>query len=181
MQPVAPTAHPIARPDADEHAPYFSKYVARVPGDDAGTALATQLEATLALLAPLDDARARFRYAPGKWSVTEVVGHLRDAEFVFSYRALRFARGDATPLPGFDENAWVPEGRFDGRPLADLIEDWRAVRGATVRLFRSFEPEVLLRRGVANGSPMSVRAAAWNIAGHELHHRALLRERYGLG
>ena len=168
----------IPRPGAGEHDPYYSKYIELVPGDDAFPPLERQLDASLALLAPLDEARALHRYAPGKWSVKEVVGHLADCERVFAYRALRFARADATPLPGFDENAYVPAGRFDRLPLAELLDDWRAVRAASIRLFRGLDDEALTRRGLANDSPITPRAVAWIMCGHELHHRALLRERY---
>jgi uncharacterized damage-inducible protein DinB len=171
----------IGHPAADEHIAYYGKYITLVPGDDAWPALERQLDGSLALLAPLDDARALHRYAPGKWSVKETLGHVIDVERVFAYRALRFARADATPLPGFDENAWVPAARFDARPLAELLDELRATRAASRELFRSLDPEAIGRRGTANDSPMTPRAAAWIICGHELHHRTLLRERYGLG
>jgi len=112
--------------------------------------------------------------------VKEVVGHMIDGERVFSYRALRVARADTTPLPGFDENAWVPAAHFDRRPMPDLVADYQTVRAATVALFSSFEEEALVRMGTANDQPISVRALAHMIAGHELHHVAILRERYGL-
>ena len=171
----------IERPAPDEHAPVFSRYIERISGDDAFEALTRQIGPTLALVQGLTDARALHRYAPGKWSVKETIVHLADAERVFSYRAMRFARKDHTELAGFDENRWVPESGSDERPIAEIADEYRAVRAATLALFRSFAPDVLLRRGVANGHSMSVRAAAWCIAGHELHHGALLRERYGLG
>lgn len=171
----------IPRPAPAEHIPYFGKYIALVPGDDALPGLAGQLADTLALLAPLDDARALHRYAAGKWSVKEVIGHVADCERVFAYRALHFAREDATPLPGFDENAWAPAGRFDARPLAELLDELRAVRAATVALFRSLDARALGRTGVANGNPITPRALAWIACGHELHHRGILRERYGVG
>ena len=170
----------IPRPAADEHHPYYAKYIGLVPGDDAWPVLASQLEDSLASLAPLDEARALHRYAPGKWSVKEVVGHLTDCERVLAYRALRFARADRTPLPGFDENAYVPAGRFDRLPLAGLLDDWRAVRSASISLFRALDGESLGRAGLANDSPITPRALAWILCGHELHHRGLLRERYGL-
>jgi len=100
---------------------------------------------------------------------------------VFAYRALRFGRADATPLPGFDENTYVPAGRFDTRPLAELVQEYEAVRASSLALFRGMDGEALLRRGAANGNPISVRALAWILAGHELHHRGILTERYGLG
>jgi hypothetical protein len=171
----------IARPASEEHAPYYLTYVRLVPGEDAWPALSTQQADTLVLLGRLDERQALHRYAPGKWSVKEVVGHLADAERVFAYRALRFARADETPLPGFDENRYVPAGRFDARPLDDVLGEFRAVRAATLALFASFDQAALLRRGVANQNPMSVRALAWVIAGHERHHAGLLRERYAPG
>ena len=171
---------PITRPAADEHISYYGKYIALVPGDDAVTALITQIDDTSHLLGRVDEERAGHRYAPGKWSVKQVVGHMADAERVFAYRALRFARADTTPLPGFEEKDYAERGAFDGRLLADLVVEFRAVRAASIALFASVSPEMALRRGVANDAPMSVRALAWAIAGHELHHRGLLMERYGL-
>lgn len=177
----ATLAAPITRPEPGEHVAYYGKYLNLVPGNDAGAALATQIAETLALLRPLDEERAMFRYAPGKWSVKEVVGHVMDAERVFTYRALRFARRDQTPLPGFDENLWVPAGAFDRRPLVELLDEFAAVRAATIHLFRSFDAETQRWTGHANDAVFSVRALAWIAAGHELHHRGLLRERYRAG
>ena len=110
-----------------------------------------------------------------------MVGHLADAERVGAYGALRFARADKTELPGFDENAWVPEGLFDARPIADLAHEFAAVRASSLALFRGLPASVLLRRGVANGQPCTVRGLAAILAGHEAHHVAILRERYGIG
>src|SRR5512132_3183724 len=110
------SAPSIPRPAADEHVPYFSRYTQLLSGDDAWPMIDRQLDDTLKLLTGLDDARALHRYAPGKWSVKETIGHVMDTERVFAYRALRFARADETPLPSFDENHWVPAGRFDARP-----------------------------------------------------------------
>ncbi|HEY6196117.1 MAG TPA: DinB family protein [Candidatus Eisenbacteria bacterium] len=169
----------IPKPEPDEHLPYYGKYIALV-GDDAMAALRSQAATTPRLLSGVNESRALFRYAPGKWSVKEVLGHVIDGERVFGHRALRFAREDRTPLPGFDENTWVPAARFDSRPLADLVADYVAVRTATLALFSSFDEATLLRRGIANGAEVSVRALAHIIAGHELHHVSLLRERYGL-
>ena len=169
----------IPKPEPDEHLPYYGKYIALV-GDDAMAALRSQAATTPRLLSGVNESRALFRNAPGKWSVKEVLGHVIDGERVFGHRALRFAREDRTPLPGFDENTWVPAARFDSRPLADLVADYVAVRTATLALFSSFDEATLLRRGIANGAEVSVRALAHIIAGHELHHVSLLRERYGL-
>ena len=166
------------RPAADEFPEYYARYVALVPdGDIAGT-LSGQLEATLAPVAALSEEQALHRYAPGKWSIKEVLGHVADAERVFAYRLLRFARADATPLPGFEENDYVPAGRFDDRPLADLVTELRAVRVATLALARGLPPDALDRRGTASGGSFTARGTLWIIAGHELHHRGVLRERY---
>ena len=169
----------ITKPQAEEHAEYYARYI-KLVGDDALSALRAQRASTPRLLSGLSEAQAMHRYAPGKWSVKEVVGHMIDGERVFSYRALRVARADTTPLPGFDENAWVPAAHFDRRPMPDLVADYQTVRAATVALFSSFEEEALVRMGTANDQPISVRALAHMIAGHELHHVAILRERYGL-
>jgi len=176
-----PATLAIPRPAPDEFFEYYSKYIDLVPGDDARPALRDQIEDTVRLLAPLDESKALHRYAPGKWSVKEVVGHLSDSERVFAYRALRMGRGDATPLPGFDEKTYVPAGRFDSRPLADIVQEFESVRAASLALFRGLDDQALLRRGTANGNTVSVRALAWILAGHELHHRGLLVERYGVG
>ena len=170
----------IGRPAANEHAPYYGRYIDRVTGNDALAALIHQVDETAALLARVDEAKAAYRYAPGKWSVKQVVGHMADVERVFGYRALRFARADATPLPGFDETTYAEAAESDARPLADIAIEFRAIRAASIALFASLSPEALMRTGAANNSPMSARAAAWTIAGHELHHRLGLIERYGL-
>lgn len=176
-----PATLAISRPAADEHLEYYAKYIRLVPGEDAMDAMRSQIGDTVRLLQPLDESKALHRYGPGKWSVKEVVGHLADAERVFSHRALRFGRADATPLPGFDEGTYVPAGRFDARPLAELVQEYQAVRASSIALFRGMDEEALLRRGSANGNPISVRALAWILAGHELHHRGILIERYGIG
>jgi hypothetical protein len=166
-------------PDAGEYGAFYAGYVARVPAGDLLSTLATQLDDTLAVVASFGEARADHRYAPGKWSVKEVVGHLADTERIFAYRALRIARGDATPLPGFDENLFVATAGFDRRPLADLVADLRLVRQHTLALLRALDDEALARRGTASNNPLTARAAAYVIAGHERHHAAVLRERYG--
>ena len=172
------TTATIARPEETEYAPYYGKYIALVPDGDLIDVLAGQIEDTARLVGGVAERDAGYRYADGKWSIKEVLGHLADAERVFAYRALRFARGDATPLPGFDENAFVAHARFDARRLGELVGELRAVRAATVALFAGLAPDELARRGVANQTEMSVRAIAYVIAGHERHHGAILRERY---
>jgi hypothetical protein len=172
---------PTTVPAADEYAASYADYVARVPPGDIITQLKRQIGDTAALLRPLDAAGARRRYAPGKWSVIEIVGHLADAERIFSYRALRFARGDQSPLPGFDENTYVPAAECERRALADVLAEFLAVRAATVALFASLPEPAWTRSGVASGHRMTVRAAAHVIAGHELHHVEVLKTRYGVG
>jgi uncharacterized damage-inducible protein DinB len=168
----------VQRPAADEYVEFYAGYVARVPAGDIVRILAQQLSSTLELLAPLPPERAQHAYAPGKWTIGQVVGHLADAERIMAARALRFARGDTQPLPGFDENAYVPPARFEERALDSLAGELRAVRAASVALFDGLPPEAWTRRGSANGHEVSVRALACIIAGHELHHRAILSERY---
>jgi uncharacterized damage-inducible protein DinB len=140
--------------------------------------LERQCVETARLLEKIPESKALYRYAPAKWSIKEVLGHLADSERVFAYRALRFARGDTTPLPGFDEQVYAPAGRFDERSVADLGAELGAVRRATIALFGGLDEEALARRGTANGTEVSVRALAYIIAGHELHHLTVLRERY---
>jgi uncharacterized damage-inducible protein DinB len=166
------------RPDPAEHAPYFGTYIGKVPDGDIVQHLRDQVGETVALLRGLSEAQAGRRYAEGKWSIREVVGHVTDAERIFGYRALRFARGDETPIPGFDENRYVERSRQDARPLAELCDAFEAVRGATIALYAPLDEDEWLRRGSANGNSFTVRALAWITAGHERHHRDLLRTRY---
>ena len=170
----------IARPQPTEHVPYFSRYIDLVPDGDLLELLDAQHRATVKSLAPLSPEKAKHRYADGKWSVTEVVGHLADTERIFTYRALRFARGDDTPLAGYDENAYTPAGHFDDRSLGDVLAEYTAVRGATVALLRGLPAEAFERSGPANGYPISVRALAYIVAGHERHHMRVLEARYGI-
>ena len=166
------------RPAPDEYAPYYGKYIERVADGDVVNALRSQVGGTLAFLRAIPESKAGHRYAEGKWSIREVVGHLSDAERIFAYRALRFARNDNTALPGFDENAFVANARFDDRTLASLVDEFAAVRAATIAQFDAFFPEEWMRSGTASGKLMSVRALAWVCAGHELHHLGILKERY---
>jgi hypothetical protein len=166
------------RPGTDEYAEFYRRYVERVPPGDIVTILRDQLADTRELLRRVPAHAADFAYAPGKWSIKEVVGHLADAERVFAYRVLRFARSDATPLPGFDENAWVPVSGHAARPLGQLVEELAAVRTASVALLNGLPAEAWTRTGQASGARCSVRGLAAIMAGHELHHRAILEERY---
>jgi hypothetical protein len=174
------TAVTIGRPEADEFSPYYAEYIGRVPEADPVGALAAEITSTRALLGGVAEKDAGFRYAPDKWSVKDVVGHLCDVERVMTYRALCIARGDTTPLPGFDENAFVPAADFGRQPLADLVNELGDVRRATLALFRSFSADDWRRKGNANGNPISVRALGYILPGHERHHVMVLRDRYGL-
>jgi uncharacterized damage-inducible protein DinB len=166
------------RPDHSEYNEYYRRYVAHVPDGNIVTTLGTLLDDTLATLGSVGEELAMHAYAPGKWSIKEVVGHIADAERIFACRALRIARGDGTPLAAFDENAYVPAGRFGDRSLASLLDEFAAVRQATVRLLAGLPEDAWTRSGIASGYDVSVRALAWIIAGHELHHRHILTTRY---
>lgn len=169
----------IAKPEPNEYFEYYGRYIEKV-GDDAMATLRASAAATPRLLSGVTEPQAMFRYAPGKWSVKQVLGHVIDCERVFAYRALTFARGDASALPGFEENDWAEIAPYDRRPLPDIVAEYEAVRAATIALVASFDDVALARRGKANGKEMSVRGAVHIIAGHELHHMTILRERYGL-
>ena len=167
-----------SRPEPTEHAPYYGKYIALVPENDAVAALENQIAEALGVLRTIPEAKGDHRYGPDKWTIKEVLGHLADGERVFAYRALRFARKDQTPLPGFEENDYVPAGNFGARSLADLIGELQVVRGATITLFRSLDADAWSRDGEASNNRMSVRALAYVIAGHGRHHMEILKTRY---
>lgn len=168
----------LPRPGADACPPYYAGYVGKVPDGDVLDRLASQLDGTLALLGGLDEARGRYRYAPEKWSIKDIVLHLSDTERVFAARLLHFARHDATPLPGFEQDDYVVVGKADARPLADLLAELEAVRRGTVALCRGIPEEAWGGRGMASGVEFTASALPWIIAGHELHHRAVMQERY---
>jgi hypothetical protein len=166
------------RPEAGEFADYYANYIAKVPGSDVLSVLESQRLQMLQLFAGRSERDGSFRYAPGKWTVKEVLGHISDTERIFTYRALRIARGDQTPLPGFEQDDFVKNGAFSERTLAGLAEEFAMVRGASLALFRSFPQEAWLRRGVASQKEVTVRALAFITAGHQIHHRIVLEERY---
>jgi hypothetical protein len=166
------------RPAKDEYAPYFERYIERIPPGDLVVILEQQFGDTVRLLKSVPPDRADFRYAPGKWSLREVVGHLADTERIMAYRALRIARGDETPLSPFDENTYVPTSGHALRSMGSLIEELQSVRRATLTLFGSFTQEAWLRGGTASGKRVTVRALGCVIAGHELHHREIITSRY---
>jgi hypothetical protein len=171
----------VPRPATDEAAAYYQTYIAEVGGDNVGEQLVEQLSQVERLLSSLDDAAALSRYAPGKWSIKELLGHLNDAERIFSYRLLRISRGDSTPLPGFDQNPYVVAGRFDERPLLDLVGEFRAIRLCTVALASGIPAPAWSQRGVASENSVTARALLYIIVGHVAHHLLILRDRYGLG
>lgn len=166
------------RPDPSEHAPSYGKYVKLVRDGDLVATLEAQQAETQALLRAVPAEKAGHRYAPDKWTVAQLIRHMADSERVFGYRALVFARGDAAELPGFDENAYAEAEPVDTLSLTQVLDDLAAVRRSTVTLLSGFDAAAWGRTGVANATPISVRALAWVIAGHELHHRNMLRERY---
>ncbi len=168
------------RPAADEFAPFYASYVASVPNGEITRTLSQQGEAFLARLKNLSEEQAAFAYAPGKWSVKEVVCHIMDAERIFAYRILRIGRGDVTPLASFDENAYMPASGAKDRALDALLGEFAAVRAATLALLRCLPEAAWTRRGTASGKEVSVRGLAWIAAGHAMHHERILRERYRL-
>lgn len=170
----------ISKPDASEYDPYYDRYISKVPEGDVLAFLQMQNHETIRLFRQVPESHASFRYAPGKWSVKEVLGHVCDTERIMSYRALRIARDDTTPLPGFEQDDYVKNANFDSRALSELADEFQLIRQGTLALFRGFEAAAILRTGTANNSPISVRALVYIIAGHELHHVQILRERYQL-
>ena len=173
-----PPTFTIARPQAGEYAPYYDRYISLIPGNEILDTLDQQRRRTMLLLSGRDEDDGNLRYAPEKWSAKEVLGHVCDTERVFAYRALRISRADATPLEGFEQDDYVRNGPFAHCPLADLVEEFIAVRRATLSLLRNLEEAAWQRRGIANKNEVSVRALAYVIAGHELHHRRILEEKY---
>ena len=170
----------IARPEPDESITYYHRYIEKVPHQDLGDLLLRQMQEVEQLFDTVTDEAALARYAEGKWSVKEVLGHLCDTERIFTYRLLRIARRDGTPMEGYDENAYVPAGQFDERPLPTLLGEFRALRLSTVALLEGLPEGAWNRWGEANGSPVTVRALAYIVVGHVTHHLGVLRERYGL-
>lgn len=166
------------RPASTEYAPYYQTYLKKVPDGDIIQILAQQMEETQGLIKSLPPGKADFSYAPGKWSVKEVIGHMVDTERVFAYRALCFSRNERTPLPSFEQNDYVENANFVQRTLADIAEEFRLLRMSNIIMFRSFDEDIKMRRGIASGVEFTVRAIMYIIAGHELHHRGILQKRY---
>jgi hypothetical protein len=168
----------ITRPEPGEYASFYERYISLVASNDIVGTLESQRRQMLILLCGRDDNDGDFRYAPEKWSLKEVLGHLCDSERIFTYRALRIARGDRTPLAGFEQDDFARHSPSAHRPIADLIEDYIAVRRATLSLYRNLDEPAWTRRGIANNAEVSVRAIAYLTAGHELHHKRILEEKY---
>ncbi|MGA7616364.1 MAG: DinB family protein [Thermoanaerobaculia bacterium] len=168
------------RPQPSEYAEFYRGYVDLVPEVDILEALEQQRLELLSAFGSVGADREKFRYAPGKWSIREVAGHLIDSERVFAYRALSFAREEGVELPGFDENQWSASAGADAIPLAELSSHFDALRRANLAMFRAFPSGAWERSGVANQVPITVRALAWIMAGHARHHLRVLEERYGV-
>jgi hypothetical protein len=168
----------IGRPERSEAFEYYFTYIDQVGDGDVREVLERQLDETVSLLGGVFEERSLWRYAPGKWTVRQAVGHVNDAERVFTFRALWFGRGFDSPLPSFDQDVAVPSAGSDERTLASHIEEFRAIRGATLQLYRNLPGDAWMRQGVASGRAVSVRALAYITAGHVAHHNRVLRERY---
>ena len=168
----------IQRPEPSEHFEYYRRYIDLVPDGDILSRLAEECRRTLDLLGGVAADREQYAYAPGKWSVREVIGHLVDTERLFAYRALSFARRDPTHLPSMEENDWADASNASLRSLADLADEFETVRRSSIFLFAGFDDETSVLRGTASGYEFSVRSIAYIIAGHEMHHRGVLQQRY---
>jgi hypothetical protein len=171
----------LERPAPTEHAEYYGRYIDLVPDGDIVEALRDQLGETLALLQGVPEERETHRYAEGKWSIREVVGHLIDTERLFAFRALAMARSDGVDLPGMDQDEWARSSNAGERPLGDLAQEWAALRRANVHMFASMDAATGGRTGRASGYAFTVRSFPWIIAGHELWHRRLLERDYLVG
>lgn len=173
----------MPRPDATEHDSYYSTYIDRVPDRPLLEVLSEAPDALERLLGGLSTGDESHAYDDGKWTIREAMGHVVDTERIFSYRALHIARADPTPLPGMDQNAWAAASNAGQRPLSGLLAEFRGLRTGNVEVFASFDEATFARRGVASNLEFSVRALVYIVAGHELHHRRILVERYlpGLG
>jgi hypothetical protein len=169
------------RPDRGEIADYYFTYIDQVPQGDIRQILRDQLDATTSLVAGIGEERSLHRYAPGKWSIREVLAHVNDCERLFTFRAFWFARGLAGPLPSFDQDTAAPNAEADRRTLASHLDEFKALRQASLQLFDGLTPAAWARRGVASDNPMSVRGLAYVTAGHVAHHLRGLREKYLAG
>ncbi|WNR42595.1 DinB family protein [Paenibacillus roseipurpureus] len=168
----------LQRPGQDEYASFYTGYIQVVPEGDYVSILDEQEKALVAMFSSLQEEQALSGYAPGKWSLKEVLGHITDTERIMSYRLLRIARGDQTDLPGFDQDVFIAHSNFDGVALKDLIQDFQAVRQATRALLPTIADEAWTRFGTANTFRISARAIAFVIAGHAQHHLNVAEQKY---
>lgn len=168
----------LTHPPTGEYAEHFAHYISEAGDGDILARLDGQIEEISSIYEGLTEARGAFRYAPGKWTLKDLLQHLSDAERIFAYRCLRIGRGDTTPLPGFDEDLYAAAAHADGHTVADLLNDWRAARVASLTLFRSLTPEDWLRQGTSSGRTLSARCIPYICAGHTAHHLAVIRGRY---
>lgn len=170
----------LTRPDSDEFLEYYGRYIDQVPQGGLLSILDQQRAEMRQTLGHLPPDRAGYRYGPDKWTIADVVQHLSDAERIFAYRSLRVARGDETPLPSWDENSYAARADTGRLSIPVLLEDWEAARGSTLSLFRTFDDAMWTNRGTASGHTITPRALAYIVAGHTVHHLAILRDRYGV-
>lgn len=168
----------ITRPTAQEYAPYYDNYITKVQHNNLHEVLNLHTDSFADFVRSIPEQKADFVYADNKWTLKEVLLHIIDAERIFAYRALRFARNDKTELPGFDENNYVPFSNAAVRSLSSIVEEFTAVRYATITLFNSFDEAAFMRSGIASNNTMSVRALGFVLIGHAEHHRQILIERY---
>ncbi len=166
------------RPEESEYSPEGGGYVSLVNGDDIIRVVSAPRDAVAALISSMDEGMGNYAYAPGKWTIKEILLHIADSERIFAYRALCIARGDQAAFPGFEQNDYVPASGANDRSLADLLQEFHAVRASTIALFSGLPREAWLRRGNANGHSVTPRGIAFQLAGHELHHAAVLRSKY---
>jgi hypothetical protein len=166
------------RPTPDEYRAYFTKYITLVDDGELPAILAAQHARFQSLYEGISEEQARTRYAPGKWSLKQLLGHVTDTERIFSFRAFAFSRAETTPLFSFEQDDYVRAVDFDARTWRSLVDEFAIVRTATIALFAGMSPDLLLRRGTASEATLSVRAAGYIIAGHETHHVRAIRENY---
>ncbi|MES1222721.1 MAG: DinB family protein [Bacteroidota bacterium] len=168
----------MARPDLLLVPPFFHNYINQVHGDDLMTAFKTESDVLLKFIESIPGSKYDYRYAPGKWTIKEVLQHIIDAERIFDYRALRFARKDATPLAGFDENMYADNSKAAGRDWNELVEEFKVVRKASEYMFGSFDEEQLQSTGVSSNKSITVIGLGYIVLGHPLHHKNIIQERY---
>jgi uncharacterized damage-inducible protein DinB len=169
----------IPKPKKSEYAPYTSMYIDLLPDDGLVLKhLQDNLEKTIQLIRSLPDEKLAYRFAEGDWTIKEILVHIIDDERIYCYRALRYARNDTTELPGFEQDDYVPYSGANGREIEEIIDEFASVRNATITFFKSLGEAALIRKGIGSGNIISVRAAAYHIAGHELHHINSIRENY---